>query len=53
MCIRDRQKALAVKQKVRAKKIQKNVETGLVVTILIVLSLAAFVGVLIYIKGTL
>jgi len=34
-------------------KIQNNVETGLVVTILTVLFLAAFVGVLIYIKGTL
>ena len=48
-----KQKALAVKQKVRAKKIQKNVETGLVVTILSVLFLVAFAGLLIYIKGTL
>jgi len=47
------QKAAAAKQRVRNKKIQNNVETGLVVTILTVLFLAAFVGVLIYIKGTL
>ena len=48
-----KQKAAAAKQKVRNKKIQSNVETGLVVTILSVLFLALFVGMLIYIKGTL
>lgn len=48
-----KQKAAAVKQKVRNKKIQNNVEIGLVITILSVLFLALFVGMLIYIKGTL
>jgi len=48
-----KQKALAVKQRVRAKKIKSNVETGFLVTLLTVLFLAAFVGMLIYIKGTL
>jgi hypothetical protein len=47
------QKAAAAKQRVRNKKIKSNVETGLVVTILVILFLAAFVGMLIYIKGTL
>ena len=48
-----KQKALAVKQRVRAKKIKSNVETGFLVTLLTVLFLAAFVGMLIYIKGNL
>jgi len=48
-----KQKAAAVKQKVRNKKIQNNVEIGLVITILSVLFLALFTGMLIYIKGTL
>ena len=48
-----KQKALAVKQRVRAKKIKSNVETGFLVILLTVLFLAAFVGMLIYIKGTL
>ena len=48
-----KQKALAVKQRVRAKKIKSNVETGFLVTLLTILFLAAFVGMLIYIKGTL
>jgi len=49
----EKQKAEAAKQRIRNKKIKNNVETGLVVTILIVIFLAAFVGVLIYIKGIL
>ena len=48
-----KQKALAVKQRVRAKKIKSNVETGFLVTLLTVLFLGAFVGLLIYIKGNL
>ena len=48
-----KQKALAVKQRVRAKKIKSNVETGFLVTLLTVLFLASFVGLLIYIKGNL
>ena len=48
-----KQKAEAAKQKVRAKKIKRNVETGFLVTLLTVLFLGAFVGLLIYIKGNL
>ena len=48
-----KQKAEAARQRVRNKKIKSNVETGFVVTLLTILFLAAFVGVLIYIKGTL
>ena len=48
-----KQKALAVKQRVRAKKIKSNVETGFLVTLLTVLFIAGLVGVLIYIKGNL
>ena len=48
-----KQKAEAAKQKVRAKKIQSNVETGFLVTLLTILFIGIFVGVLIYIKGTL
>jgi len=48
-----KQKALAVKQRVRAKKIKSNVETGFLVTLLTVLFLASFVGLLIFIKGNL
>ena len=48
-----KQRTAASKQLLRNKKIQKNVETGLLVTILTVLFLALFSGVLIYIKGTL
>ena len=47
------QKDAAKKQRVRNKKIKSNVETGFLVTLLTILFLAAFVGVLIYIKGTL
>ena len=49
----EKQKAEAAKQRIRNKKIKNNVETGLAITILIVIFLAAFVGVLIYIKGIL
>ena len=49
----EKQKAEAAKQRVRNKKIKSNVETGFLVTLLTMLFLAAFVGVLIYIKGTL
>ena len=48
-----KQKAIATKQKIRAKKIKSNVEKGFLVTLLTILFLAVFVGVLIYIKGTL
>ena len=48
-----KQKAEAAKQRVRNKKIKSNVETGFLVTLLTMLFIAAFVGVLIYIKGTL
>jgi|TARA_B110000908_G_scaffold65194_1_gene79152 hypothetical protein len=47
------QQVAAKKQRVRAKKIKSNVETGFLVTLLTVLFLAAFVGMLIYIKGNL
>ena len=47
------QKDAAKKQRVRAKKIKSNVETGFLVTLLTVLFLGAFVGLLIYIKGNL
>jgi len=49
----EKQKAEAAKQRVRNKKIKSNVETGLAITILVIIFLAAFVGVLIYIKGIL
>jgi hypothetical protein len=49
----EKQKAEAAKQRIKNKKIKNNVETGLAITILIVIFLAAFVGVLIYIKGIL
>jgi len=48
-----KQKVEATRQRVRNKKIKSNVETGFLVTLLTILFLAAFVGVLIYIKGTL
>ena len=47
------QKDAAKKQRVRAKKIKSHVETGFLVTLLTVLFLGAFVGLLIYIKGNL
>ena len=49
----EKQKAEAAKQRIKNKKIKNNVETGLAITILVVIFLAAFVGVLIYIKGIL
>jgi hypothetical protein len=49
----EKQKVEAARQRVRNKKIKSNVEKGFVVTLLTILFLAAFVGVLIYIKGTL
>ena len=48
-----KQKTEAARQRVRNKKIKSNVETGFLVTLLTMLFIAAFVGVLIYIKGTL
>jgi len=48
-----KQKALAVKEKVRAKKIKNNVEVGFLVTILGAIFVSAFVGALIYIKENL
>ena len=48
-----KQKAESAKQRVRNEKIKSNVETGFLVTLLTMLFIAAFVGVLIYIKGTL
>lgn len=48
-----KQKALAVKEKVRAKKIKNNVEVGFLVTILSAIFVSAFVGALIYIKENL
>ena len=49
----EKQKAEAAKQRIRNKKIKSNVETGFLVTLLTMLFLAAFVGILIYIKGIL
>ncbi len=48
-----KQKALATKQKLRSKKIQSNVEKGLLVTVLTMLFLVTFVGILFYVKDTL
>ena len=48
-----KQKTEAARQRVRNKKIKSNVETGFLVTLLTILFLAAFVSVLIYIKGIL
>ena len=45
------QKAEAAKQRVRNKKIKSNVETGFLITLLTIIFLGAFVGLLIYIKG--
>jgi|TARA_B110000908_G_scaffold56308_1_gene68546 hypothetical protein len=44
------QKAEAAKQRVRNKKIKSNVETGFLITLLTIIFLGAFVGLLIYIK---
>ena len=48
-----KQKAEAVKKRVKAKKLQGNLEVGFIVTFFAVVFIGAFVGVLIYIKGTL
>ena len=48
-----KQKALAAKEKVRAKKIKNTVEVGFLVTILGAIFVSAFVGALIYIKENL
>ena len=48
----EKQKAEAAKQRIKNKKIKNNVETGLAITILVIIFLAAFVGLLIYIKET-
>lgn len=48
-----KQKAAAAKQRVRSKKIKNNVETGFLVTLLSVIFLGVFAGILIYIKQTL
>ena len=45
------QKAEAAKQRVRNKKIKSYVETGFLITLLTIIFLGAFVGLLIYIKG--
>ena len=44
------QKAEAAKKRVRNKKIKSNVETGFLITLLTIIFLGAFVGLLIYIK---
>jgi len=48
-----KQKAAAVKQRVRAKKLQGTLEVGFVVALFTIVFLASFVGLLIYIKGNL
>ena len=44
------QKAEAAKQRVRNKKIKSNVETGFLITLLTIIFLGAFVGLLMYVK---
>jgi len=46
----EKQKAEAARQRVRNKKIKSNVETGFLITLLTIIFLGAFVGLLIYIK---
>ena len=48
-----KQKDAAVKKRVKAKKLQGNLEVGFIITFFTVVFIGAFVGVLIYIKGTL
>ena len=48
-----KQKDAAVKKRVKAKKLQGNLEVGFIITFFAVVFIGAFVGVLIYIKGTL
>jgi hypothetical protein len=46
------QKAAATKQRLRSKKIQKNVEKGLLITVSTLLFIVTFVGILVYVKET-
>ena len=48
-----KQKDAAVKKRVKAKKLQGKIEVGFIITFFTVVFIGAFVGVLIYIKGTL
>ena len=48
-----KQKAAAVKKRVKAKKLQGNLEVGFITTFFTVVFIGAFVGVLVYIKGNL
>ena len=48
-----KQKDEAVKKRVKAKKLQGKIEVGFIITFFTVVFIGAFVGVLIYIKGTL
>ena len=49
----EKQKDEAVKKRVKAKKLQGKIEVGFIITFFTVVFIGAFVGVLIYIKGTL
>ena len=48
-----KQKDAAVKKRVKAKKLQGNLEVGFIITFFAVVFIGAFVGVLVYIKGNL
>ena len=48
-----KQKDAAVKKRVKAKKLQGNLEVGFIITFFSVVFIGAFVGVLVYIKGNL
>ena len=48
-----KQKDEAVKKRVKAKKLQGNLEVGFIITFFAVVFIGAFVGVLVYIKGNL
>ena len=48
-----KQKDAAVKKRVKAKKLQGNLEVGFIITFFTVVFIGAFVGVLVYIKGNL
>ena len=48
-----KQKDAAVKKRVKAKKLQGNLEVGFIITFFTVVFIGAFAGVLIYIKGNL
>ena len=49
----EKQKDEAVKKRVKAKKLQGNLEVGFIITFFAVVFIGAFVGVLVYIKGNL